>query len=331
MTPAICIDNLQKVYNDGEHNAFTDLCRFGDRLYLAFRTCPDGHMVYNTSRIVVMASQHGEVWERVKAFSVPDRDVRDPHFLVFGDKLFVYSGTWLCNFRTQDQRELNDHLGYCVWTADGVHWQGPRVCEGTRGYYIWRAASCGDKAFLNGRCKRGFQTPQTHEEQWAICQSALLESRDGTRWKPAALFQDGYGDETAFVFEQDGTVVAVMRNGRRSEPAVLCRAEPPYEDWQRTELGNCIGGPLLARWGRRYLVGGRKLLDSDRPLTALYWLERDRLREALELPSGGDCSYPGFVMLDDDTGLLSYYSSHEGGGPEDLRASIYLAHLRIRA
>ena len=30
-----------------------------------------------------------------------------------------------------------------------------------------------------------------------------------------------------------------------------------------------------------------------------------------DLPSGGDNSYPGFVELDDGTGLVSWYSSHE--------------------
>jgi len=44
----------------------------------------------------------------------------------------------------------------------------------------------------------------------------------------------------------------------------------------------------------------------------------------LELPSGGDNSYPGMVFNEDD-GLLwmSYYSGHEG------KVSIYLAKIRV--
>ena len=49
-----------------------------------------------TSRIVVLSSGDGVDWEQVHAFSVPDRDVRDPHFLSFKDQLFVYTGTWYC-------------------------------------------------------------------------------------------------------------------------------------------------------------------------------------------------------------------------------------------
>ncbi len=42
------------------------------------------------------------------------------------------------------------------------------------------------------------------------------------------------------------------------------------------------------------------------------------LRKILALPSGGDTSYPGFV-LEKDKLLVSYYSSHEG------KSAIYMA------
>ena len=81
---------------------------------------------------------------------------------------------------------------------------------------------------------------------------------------------------------------------------------------------------MLTRWGDRYLVGGRKIKADDTPTTSLYWLHEDALHEAVELPSAGDCSYPGFVALSEERGLLSYYSSHEGS------TSIYLAELTVR-
>ncbi len=43
-----------------------------------------------------------------------------------------------------------------------------------------------------------------------------------------------------------------------------------------------------------------------------------RFRRLLELPSGGDTSYPGF-LLKDHTLWVSYYSSHQG------KTAIYLA------
>jgi len=84
------------------------------------------------------------------------------------------------------------------------------------------------------------------------------------------------------------------------------------------------------RVGSSYLVGGRKTVDPAAPRTTLYWLDGDRLVEALELPGGGDNSYPGFVARDETRGLLSYYSSHEGSGTSLAPSAIYLAELSWR-
>jgi len=220
------IDALHQVYNDGNHNAFTDLCRFQGRYYLTFRSCPDGHMLFSSSRIVVLSSADGQTWSFVHAFQVPDRDVRDPHFLVFQNNLFIYSGTWLVYPGEPRRMNMNEHLGYCIQSADGVTWQAPQVCEGTHGY-----------------------------------------------------------------------------------------------------LTRYVGGPLLTKWGARYLVGGRKVVDRSKPTTVLYWLNDGELEEILELPSGGDNSYPGFIELTPTQGLLSYYSSHEGSGTSLAPCHIYVAAL----
>ena len=95
------------------------------------------------------------------------------------------------------------------------------------------------------------------------------------------------------------------------------------------ELDQDIGGPLLTRWGERWLVAGRRMTDPDNPRTVLWWLEDDALHEVAELPSGGDNSYPGFVALDEERGLLSYYSSHEGSGRGVAPCHIYIAEISL--
>ncbi|HOK77077.1 MAG TPA: hypothetical protein PLW35_05070, partial [Verrucomicrobiota bacterium] len=85
--PRLTVTNLTRVFHNGEHNAFTDLIRFRDRFYLAFRSCPDGHSVHSTASIIVLSSANGREWQQVHRFSVKNRDTRDPHFLVFKDRL----------------------------------------------------------------------------------------------------------------------------------------------------------------------------------------------------------------------------------------------------
>lgn len=322
--PKVRIESITRVFYNGEHNSFTDICSFDGKYYLAFRSCPDGHMVHPTSSIIVLSSSDTKNWRQVYRFSVPKRDTRDPHFLTFNNKLFVYTGTWYCGDTSPESYDLNEQLGYAVWTEDGTVWSDPVMLEGTYGHYIWRASSYGGKAYLNGRRKREF-IAQSHRETREMIESAMLESDDGLIWKKAALFQERDGDETAFRFEPDGSVIAVARRGRGQ--AQICRSNPPYTEWRRLDLDRYIGGPLLAVWNGRYIVGGRQATGGG-SITSLYWLSGENgLVDMVSFPSGGDNSYPGFVELGPEKALVSYYSSHEKNDEGETITAIYLAVL----
>lgn len=323
LTPAVQVVSVRRAFHNGQHNAFTDLVRFRGRYYLTFRSCPDGHMVHPTASILILASDDARDWKQVHRFSVPQRDTRDPHFLVFQDKLFVYSGTWYSGTTTlaRADYDLNQHLGYAAWTDDGATWHSPILLEGTFGHYIWRAAAFGGKAYLCGRRKTNFEMGARGEGRQV--ESLVLESEDGLIWRKRAVFQEVAGDETAFLFEADGRVLGI---GRRSGNAQLLRSQPPYAQWERRDLDRSVGGPLLTKWGDRILVGGRKTTPAG-PKTSLCWLVGDELREFAELPSGGDNSYPGFVELAPDRALVSYYSSHERDASGKTITAIYLAEL----
>jgi hypothetical protein len=319
------VTNVRRVFHNGEHNAFTDLIRFRDRYYLTFRSCPDGHMVHPTATIIVLASVDLSHWQQVHQFGVERRDTRDPHFLVFKDRLFVYTGTWYSGKTTlpKDQYDLNQHLGYAVWTENGANWSGPTMLEGTFGHYIWRASAFGDKAYLCGRRKIHFDVLPRGERREV--ESVMLESEDGLIWKKRALFQEIDGDETASQFLPDGSVLAVGRRG--NAPAQILRSKPPFEHWERRDLDRYVGGPLLTRWDSDWVVGGRKTLGTAPPKTALYWLVDNQLQEFAELPSGGDNSYPGFLELSPNRATVSWYSSHEKNEEGKTITAIYMADL----
>jgi len=325
--PEVRVSNIRRVFHNGEHNAFTDLIRFGDKFYLTFRSCPDGHMVHPTASIIILASNDAKQWQQVHRFGVDRRDTRDPHFLAFKDTLFVYTGTWYCGETSPkyEDYDLNKHLGYAAWSKDGAKWHSPIMLEGTFGHYIWRANAFGGKAYLCGRRKKDFAMAPRGEG--SMVESAMLESDNGLIWRTRTLFQEVRGDETAFQFEADGGIVAIGRRGR--DKAQLLRSERPYTQWERKELDRYIGGPLLTRWGGRYVVGGRKTIGDEGPKTSLCWLVNDRLHEFAELPSGGDNSYPGFVEISPNRALVSWYSSHEKDAGGKAITAIYLADLEI--
>ncbi len=320
-TPDVEVTNVRRVFHNGEHNAFTDLTVFKGAFYLAFRSCPDGHGVSPNASVVILTSKDTREWKQVHRFAIPQRDTRDPHFLVFKDRLFVYTGTWFSGdapIRDSSKLDLNMHLGFASTTADGREWSEPVMLDGTFGHYVWRAAAFGGKAYLCGRRKIGFKIGPRGEPNEV--ESMMLESDDGLVWRSQAKFQTVDGDETAFLFERDGSVIGI---GRRRSTAQLLRSNPPYQKWRRTDLDRHIGGPLLARWGGRLIVGGRRSTQEG-PKTSLCWLNGDKLSEIASLPSAGDNSYPGFVAITPTKAVVSWYSSHENS-----ETAIYMADLSI--
>jgi hypothetical protein len=72
-------------------------------------------------------------------------------------------------------------------------------------------------------------------------------------------------------------------------------------------------------------VAAGRILRDDGPKTELAILDMDEksLTPILQLPSGGDTSYPGLVWHNEIL-WVSYYSSHEG------KANIYLAQVKLQ-
>ena len=139
-------------------------------------------MVHPTSSILVLSSVDGQEWRDEHRFSVARRDVRDPHFLLFDGKLFIYTGTWRTGDDTLPREEynINQHLGYAVYSEDGENWSEPTQLEGTYGHYIWRAAAHDGKAYLCGRRKQRYSEQDGSEKAPPrMVESAMLESDDG--------------------------------------------------------------------------------------------------------------------------------------------------------
>ncbi len=325
--PKVQVTNVRRLFHNGEHNAFTDMCQFQGRYYLTFRSCPDGHMVHPTASIIVLASDDTKTWEPVHRFRVAKRDTRDPHFLIFKEKLFIYTGTWYCGETSPKSYDMNQQLGYAVWSEDGKTWHEPKLLEGTYGHYIWRAATHDGKAYLCGRRKTGFEEDGGKRNRQAT-ESAMLVSDDGLAWKTHSLFQEEWGDETAFLFKKNGDILAVSRCS--SNPAEVCKSSAPYTEWKRTKLDRYIGGPLVVNWAGRDVVAGRKFIrGGPGPKTSFYWLIDNKLQEFAELPSGGDNSYPGFLQLSPTKAIVSWYSSHEKDAGGKTITAIYMADLEI--
>jgi hypothetical protein len=153
----------------------------------------------------------------------------------------------------------------------------------------------------------------------------LVRSRDGIEYEHVTQLKVDHPTETTLRFLDDDTMIAMIR--RTADPAHgwIGRAKPPYTDWKFATSNKRFGGPNLVQLPNgRWLAGSR---EYGNPSTMALWrldLESAQFEDLLTLPSGGDTSYPGFVLdRDQRRVLVSYYSAHEG------KAAIYLATLRL--
>jgi hypothetical protein len=301
--------SVAKIGDAAKHNAFTDLVRFNDQWYCAFRE-GDAHVSKN-GKLRVLRSADGDSWESAGLLEHPVYDLRDAALSVMPDgRLMLLGGA-------QQATEKSHPTGTVVsFSEDGAQWTPPELVL-PLGEWLWRVTWHGDKAY-------GIAYPTAPGAKYA-----LQTTSDGVHFKPLPLAeppqQGGRLTEARIRFDDDGTAYCLQRrDGKASENSALWgRAAAPYRDWQWQNMGEYFGGPNFIKTPAGDFVGAGRLIDGP-ARTVVTWINpaSGQMTSLLTLPSGGDCSYPGMVWHD---GLLwiSYYSSHEG------KTSVYLAKVQL--
>lgn len=308
------IESLDCIWSRAEHNAFTDLLRWRDRWWCTFREAED-HGGGSLGRVRVLCSEDGSSWQSAALLEEGGVDLRDPKLsaapdgrlvLVMGAS--VYSGP---TYLTRSPR--------LAFSDDGSAWSAPRRVL-AEDHWLWRVTWHGGRAYAVSKLGEG------HDPRRGM----LYASDDALDWRWICEFRlpDNIwnASETTLRFMPDGEMVALVR------PEWIGRSRWPYTEWSWARIAEPIGGPNFVilpdgalsdsalsdktMWGggRRHVEGGARM-----------WLARmteTTYEPALELPSGGDCSYPGMVWHEGKL-WVSYYSSHEG------KAKIYLARVDV--
>jgi hypothetical protein len=293
---------VRRIWDRGEHNAFTDLIRYRGRWFCVFREGKDH--VSPDGAVRVLTSPDGESWSSAALLRDPRHDLRDPKLSIAPDGRLMLLAAGVV-------RDPEPRLHTFVWFSDdGRRWTAPSPA-GEPDIWLWRVTWRRGVAYGAGY-GRGILR--------------LYRSRDGRRFETIVpvLADSEEPNESSIVFRPDDTAVCLVRRDGARPTAQLGLSRPPYSVWTWKDLGVRIGGPhLLALPGGRILAGVRLYDGGTRTSLCAVDIERGQLRELLALPSGGDTSYPGLVY---HRGLvwMSYYSSHEG------RTSIYLAKLTSR-
>lgn len=305
---------LNLIWDQARHNAFTDLIRWNGQFYCAFREGEEH--AGDVGRIRILVSPDADRWFSTSLLDssspalmdMAGWDLRDSHFAVMPDGgLMVVGGVY----------RGGTSGTFVSLSSDGEDWSEPqKITE--PGWWLWRVVWRGNMGW-------GFAYDKLGSDRRYV--NHLLKSTDGVNWSrhvSDAIRQGGQSSETALRFDADGNAYALNR--RNDIRALLGKSSGELTSWTWYDLGSCFnsfGGPNLIETPHGWIGGGRMHDDGDNMSLTYIDVENPRMYRILRLPSGGDCSYPGLVWHDNLL-YVSYYSSHED------RTSVYLAKVKIQ-
>jgi hypothetical protein len=299
---------VNRIWDRSPHNAFTDLIRFNNQWYCAFRE-GEKH-VSDDGKLRVIRSADGRTWESVALMAWEGGDVRDAKLSVTSTGMLMLNGA----VRFLQPSSGNNHQSLTWLSADGERWDGPFACPTGLGTWRWSATwhdGMGYSFGYSGKDAAG----------------CLYGTRDGKTWEVIrdSVFPcvETYPNESSLVFDENGQAYCLLRREKGTGTALLGISRPPYTQWDWKDLGVRIGGPKIMQLSDgRFLATVRLYDEPVRTSLCLVDPVEGSLTECLKLPSGGDTSYAGMVEHE-GTLWISYYSSHEG------KTAIYLARISI--
>ncbi len=295
--------SVEKIWDQGEHNAFTDLIRFENGWWCTFREAK----VHGPSigKVRVITSQDGEKWTSAGLVEQDGVDLRDPKLSIMPDgRLMLIMGGSVYSVGGR----YGTRAPRVSFSKTGQNWAEPKKLL-AEDHWLWRVTWQGEWGWSVSKLGEG-RDPR---------RGMVYRTRDGLEWEWITEFRlpnnTWNASETTLRFMTDGELIALTR------PHWIGTSKPPYTSWSWTKMKENIGGPNFIRLPDGQLWASGRHYGSQ-ATTVLARMTRDSYDPVLTLPSGGDCSYPGMVWHDSLL-WMSYYSTHEG------KTSIYLAKIRI--
>jgi hypothetical protein len=335
------LEKMTRLVADGKHNAFTSMTRFGNAIYLTYRTS-SGHGASDGRVVLLCSMDEGKNWKKLNSPYQSGRNYYEGFLIEHKGKLFMYGGAFESNLPVSQQLSST----YVSWSSDGVRWSEPQAIEPAK-WRFWHPIAIGDSLY-DARYRLTTRDNMTEDgifppENWEV---DLIRSTDGLHWEFVSEISRNEAGNECELFYDGEKLTAFVR--RENSPCTLGIREscPPFEKWSKVrDFGVCMQGIVVKEVNnRRFLFGRQKISSSligsvygDRSHISVqgyvwesrigYWMNY------LQLLGAADCSYPAIVRLDDKRILVSYYSQHEylndpDSADMDRRSDIFLATIR---
>jgi hypothetical protein len=309
------------------HNENTDLIRFDGAIYLVHRTAISQVLGPNSALLVYRSDDGGATWDELARILAPQppgsvelpgdegRDLRDPSLYIVDGNLTIKAITRIPFNSTRDTGV--ESISVATTSSDGGHTWSPLAPIAPVEWGFWRVVEHAG-------------TYYSAAYQDGDLQVKLFASADGAAWTEGAVIYGVAEDtplETELVFMPSGKLMALVRmDGTNDEllgdsgrlRTAVCWADPPYDSFDCPQVldGQRLDGPVAFWHGDRLFVVARTHLpEFNRKRTNLFEIEGNfdggpiTITDLGEFPSAGDTAYAGYADIDEDHGLVTWYSS----------------------
>lgn len=316
--------NLPKKLKSYRSNNNLDIIQYKGRYFFAYRTAPT-HFASTKTMLYVLSSRDAKKWDYETEIHL-GRDLREPRFLVYKGKLFLYffqGGVKLTSFEPDSM--------YGLVYQSPAKWTRP-VKIYKPGYVVWRAKEHNGKAIMSVYYGVGLYTNETRPTHLR-----LLESGNGIHYKMLdgkEVSGETSAEEGEFEFDDAGNLYATLRLEMKG--GKVCRAPAGgLTNWTCKFSSYKYDSALMFRHGGEFYVVARrnvagpynrnsKLLPKSlrskwylvryslsRKRSTLYRLNKEKLtlEPLFDFPSRGDTAYAGITKTGKNTYLLLNYSS----------------------
>lgn len=312
---------VQKIWNEAPHSAFTDLIRFKGKFYCTFREAP-GHVSGPKGSARIITSVDGKNWQSVASYKIDGMDVRDPKISITpDDRLMV-----LIDVETYDGLKVDTRKPYVIFSdKNGENFSAPipSTLDPTialKSDWVWRVT-----------WNKGVGYAIDYQPE--VKAVRLLKTTDGKSFQNVSKIDvDGYPNESTIRFDKQGKMYVMIRRDADDKRGILATANAPYTNWEINKMDQELGGPNFIFLNDSTLCVGSRYYMADMPeatrakknMTAVFLTDlKGKTKKVIPIEeSGGDCSYPGMLIYKNIL-WYSYYSSHQD------KTSIYLAKIPL--
>ncbi len=317
------IVSVDKIWDAGQHNAFTDMVHFKGEFIVVFREGKFHYHPADRGKVRVLASKDGKNWESLALLGEDDKDLRDPKISITPDQRLMINVGGNIFSPENEALELSSHTAF---SSDGRTWEPLQRVQGVGKEWLWKVTWHKGKAW-------GISYGAHFSDEKAPA-TKLYTSDDGITYSHVtdlrSPFDDSQQNEGTIRFLEDDTAVVQMRFDGHLYIGAVMTGKPPYTNWSWHKIPHHMGGPTF-----QVLPNGDMWAAARSPISP----NHDKLKTIIAkmtpssyhyyvaLPSDGDNSYPGMVYLNGYL-YVSYYSSHELEGNEP-KARIYFAKIKL--